>query len=331
LERILANLAAVEDGRGRLLLLVGEPGIGKSRLARESLGWARANGAATFTGRCFEQHSAVPFFPFTEMLQHALAGAPDPVLVQARHRWPELGYLVREFDAETPVAPAANGAQVHVFRAVTAFLRALADSNALVLLLEDLHRADTTSLELLLFLARHLERSRIFSLGTCRDIDTGGSHPLQWVHRELVRDRLVETLRIRRFDQSGTAALVRDSLGIEAVPDEFLQLIHQQAEGNPFFTEELLAAMIDNGTLAVRQGGIQWRVVGDIEVPRSIRSIVVERVARQPIQSQEVLRLANPRGVLAQRSSDDRRQSAAHCGARPSRGAAAAADAAGHG
>jgi DNA-binding NarL/FixJ family response regulator len=150
-----------------------------------------------------------------------------------------------------------------------------------------------TSLELLLFLARHLETSRICILGTSRDIDAGGPHPLQEVHGELIRDRLVETFRIHRLDQFGTAALVRGCLGTEAVPDRLLQLIHQQAEGNPFFTEELVAAMIDNGTLVRTRHGIEVRTVSDIEVPRSIRSIVVERVARLPIRSQQILGLAS--------------------------------------
>lgn len=110
LERILANLAALETGRGRLVLVAGEAGIGKSRLARELVDRARAIGAPTFIGRCVEQHTSVPYFPFIELLQSAFAAAPDHMLVEARRRWPELALLVPEFDTEFRLAPRTTAA-----------------------------------------------------------------------------------------------------------------------------------------------------------------------------------------------------------------------------
>jgi predicted ATPase len=95
LDHVLSALdEAVRVGPGRLLVLVGEPGVGKTRLVRESVARARAVGVRGFTGRCFEQHSAVPIFPFADPFATALAEAPPEVQAELCSRFPELAYIV---------------------------------------------------------------------------------------------------------------------------------------------------------------------------------------------------------------------------------------------
>jgi len=160
-------LEQIAGGQGRLVLLDGEPGVGKTRLAQEVLVQAQERGGQVLVGRCFEQYLSVPFFPFTEALTCALAGVPRAQQVETTQRWPELVHLVPEFNAgAAPPRLEGQDTQLRVFRAATSFLHTLAEATPLVLLLDDLHWADTTSLGLLLYLCRYLQAARILVLGT---------------------------------------------------------------------------------------------------------------------------------------------------------------------
>jgi DNA-binding CsgD family transcriptional regulator/tetratricopeptide (TPR) repeat protein len=296
LEQLLSVVGAVASGPGRLVLLSGEPGIGKTRLAREVLTRARAGGHTVLAGRCFDQQMAVPFFPFTELLAAALAAAPASLKAGARQHWPELAYLVPEFSAENPQRLAGPEAQLRIFRATAGFLHTLAEIAPLVLLLDDLHWADATSLGVLLFLGRHLAATRMLILGTYRDVDVGHQHPLEATLRELVRERLVQEVRVGRMSIEGTAALVRARVGVATIPDDLVMLVHSRAQGNPFFTEELLNAFVEQRVLTAGGGQIALTGVDKLVIPHSVRSVVAERVGRLSAESQQLLRLASVLG-----------------------------------
>jgi DNA-binding CsgD family transcriptional regulator/tetratricopeptide (TPR) repeat protein len=293
LSHVLSAHSAVATGSGRLVLLTGEPGIGKTRLATEVLARAHALGNLVLVGRCFEQYTTVPFFPFTELLGAALNVAPAELKTEATVRWPELVYLTPDSIPASPQKLEGPEAQLRLFRATLSFLQALADVKPLVLLLEDVHWADATSLALLLFLGRHLDAARMLILGTYRDVEVGRQHPLEATVRELLRERVAEEMHLRRLAAEGTAALICAQLGVASVSDELVTLVHGRAQGNPFFTEELLTAFVEKGALATGEDRVGLAGIEELEVPRSIRSVIGERIGRLPRQSQELLRLAS--------------------------------------
>ena len=187
-ERELAELAGGLDdalaGRGRLFLLVGEPGIGKSRLAEELIAHARTRGARILVGRCWEAGGAPAYWPWVQSLRayvreaepEALraqlgAGAADlaQILPEVRERFPDL---------PEPPSLESEAARFRLFDAVAEFLRRACESRPIVLVLDDLHAADAPSLLLLRFLTREPGSTRLFLLGAYRDADPLGPAPV---------------------------------------------------------------------------------------------------------------------------------------------------------
>jgi DNA-binding CsgD family transcriptional regulator/tetratricopeptide (TPR) repeat protein len=291
LERILASLEGVAAGRGQLVLLEGEPGVGKTRLAREVLARARTVGMHGYLGRCFDQYTAVPFFPFAELFAAILAEAPAALQAEAPARWPELAYIVPKLGP--PRAPQSQETQLQVFRAAAGFVHAMATLNPLVLMLDDLHWADSTSLALLLYLGRQLHAARVLILGTYRTAEVARQPTLELTLRELVRERLTEAVELEPLSMAGTAALIRSRLPDESVSDQLVALVHDRAQGNPFFTEELLTALVDKGVVLPGGAGLRPAALVEFKLPRSIRSVVHERVGRLPPEAREVLTLAS--------------------------------------
>jgi DNA-binding CsgD family transcriptional regulator/tetratricopeptide (TPR) repeat protein len=294
LQRVLSALDAVARGQGRCVFLVGEAGVGKTRLSREVITHASAAGFRVCVGRCFEEFNTEPFFPFSELFAAALAEAPPGPHEEAQSRWPELASVVTEFGAVRTTSGEAT--QLQVLRAGTEFLRARSQVGPLLLLLGDLHWADDTSLTLLLHLGRHIHSMRVLILGTCREPEAAVQPRLELVLRELRRERLAEEIQLRRLPRAGTAALMRTLLPEVSVSDELVTLVHERAQGNPFFTEELVAAFIDAGVVSRGESDLRTTELGKFRLPRSIRSAVAERVGRLPPTAQELLSVASVLG-----------------------------------
>ena len=295
LERVLSTLDnTLATGRGRLVMLAGEPGVGKTRLAREALACARALGVPGCVGRCFEQHTAVPFFPFAELFAAVLAEAPPELQADLRSRWPELAHIVAQLGP--PPGGEGQETQLQVFRAAAGVVHTLAARHPFVLLLDDLHWADTTSLDLLLYLGRQLHDTPVMILGTYREAEVGRQHPLELTLRELIRERLAEEIHLGRLSLAGTAELVALRLAAETDSDQLVTLVHERAQGNPFFTEELLAAFVEQGAVSREQVGLTYlmpEALTYLPVPHSIRSVIGERVGRLPPAGRDLLSLAS--------------------------------------
>ena len=294
-ERVAQLLDGASKWEGALLLLTGEPGVGKTRLAQEAMLQAQALGFQTIVGRCYEEQTCQPYAPFREALPMAWRLASARVKRTCETHYAELGLLLRT-ELPEPGAIRDDDPVLRLHGAVAAFLASLAEDAPLAVLLDDLHWADSASLDLLVHLARQLRRKRVLLLGTYRDIEVHHQHPLEATLDTLTRERLDETITLRRFSLEGTAALLRDRLGGQAVPERLCCIVHERTDGNPFFAEELLAALSTQGV--VRADGSGWLGEGEIQVdvPRSIRAAIGRRVGRLSADGQELLRLASVLG-----------------------------------
>jgi class 3 adenylate cyclase/tetratricopeptide (TPR) repeat protein len=295
LDRIEGAIAAAAAGTGRLVLLAGEPGVGKTRLAQEAMLAAQGAGLRVLVGRCYEEQTSVPFLPFTEALSAAWDLASPALRLIAASRYGELGRLLPERLAATPL-PEGEDPRQRVLRAVAGFLQALAAEVPLALLVDDLHWADSPSLELLSHLARSLRADPVLLLGTYRDVEVGRQHPLEHTLNSLTRDRVVEVLTLRGLPPAGTADLICARFGVTEVSNSLRDLVHARTEGNPFFTEEVLSALVEQG--AIYREGAAWerKEMAEITVPQSVRSVVGQRVGRLASEAQETLRMASVLG-----------------------------------
>jgi transcriptional regulator with XRE-family HTH domain len=292
-ERIEGALAAVLAGEGRLLLLTGEPGVGKTRLAQEAALSAVKRGLRVLVGRCYEQYVAAPYSPFAQSLAMALDVAAPRLRGAAEARFADLVRVVPgAFPSTLKAEDIDGGLQTH--RAVSGFLRALAADGPVALLLDDLHWADGASLELLGYLARDLRDTALLFLGTYRDTEAGREHALSVLVATLSRERLVERVTLRGLAPEGTAQLIRARLGESRVSDELCNLVHARTDGNPFFTEELLTSLVEQGM--IDREGQERRAVEEIAAPESVRAAVRERVGRLGPGAHETLALASVLG-----------------------------------
>ncbi|HLY35823.1 MAG TPA: AAA family ATPase, partial [Candidatus Limnocylindria bacterium] len=296
--RLVAAVDAVGQGTARAVLLAGEPGAGKTRLAQEIMLEVRNRGFAIGLGACLETREAVPYYPFLDALAGILEGTSASLA-----GWPYLQRLSggsSESDVDSVRARAELDERVR--REFAGFLAGVAETRPLAILLDDLHWADDSSLQLLQHLVHHLAGRPVFLLGTYRDVEVRREHPLEHVLRELRRADLVEVIPVRRLSPKGTSALVAASFGEEEISAEFAELVHHQTDGNPYFIQQVLRALVERGDVYRQGGGWERKDLNLIEIPESIRSTIGERVARLPEPSQEALRSA---AVLGSRFAFD--------------------------
>ena len=261
--REMAELrSALEDtlaGQGRMVMLVGEPGIGKTRTAQELATLAEQRGAQVLWGRCYEE-GAPPFWPWVQVIRsyvhHTTAeqlavdtgpGAADifEIVPEIREKLPEL---------EPPPTLEPEQARFRLFDSITTFLKNAAQRHRLMLVLDDLHWADKPSLLLLEFLAREIGASPLLVVGTYRDVELSRQHPLSETLAQLSRELVFQRQSLRRFSQEDTQHFIEASTGIRP-SQELVETIYAHTEGNPFFTIEVIRLLSEQGELTAEETG----------------------------------------------------------------------------
>ncbi len=296
-ERELAELlVALEDalaGRARLVLVSGEPGIGKSRLADELIGHARARGAHVLVGRCWEAGGAPAYWPWVQPLRtYVRETAPEAVRAQLGAGSAELAQLLPELreifpDLPEPVAPESEGARFRLFEAAAAFLQRAAKARPVVLVLDDLHAADAPSLLLLQFVAREIRDGRLLIVGAFRDIDPTMRDPLVSALAQLVREPQTRQIALSGLSEPEVSTYIECSAGTVPEP-RLLGAIHGTTEGNPLFVAEVVRLLAGEDRLA-EQDWLQ-------RVPAGVRAVIGQRMVRLSARCRDQLVAASVLG-----------------------------------
>ncbi|HET9138149.1 ATP-binding protein, partial [Actinophytocola sp.] len=273
LEVLLDALAGASGGRGGTWLVMGEAGVGKSRLVREVSRMARSRGLPVLTGRAVSGGLPVAFRPLSEAVLGALRRYGDPDTAELRPFRPALGRLVPQWRAHEPAGRGES--PVVLGEGLLRLLRVLAGDHGCLLILEDLHWADPESLAVLEYLSDNLAAERIVCLATARPEEGGGGRALIGT---LADRRVARVVDLRRLGERDTIRLARACLGAADLPTEVEAFIGVSSDGLPFLVEELLAVLVGAGILVEEDG--HWSTTGPLggRVPPTFADAVGRRL-----------------------------------------------------
>ncbi len=289
---------------GHLVLISGEPGVGKTRLAQELIDHAKQTGATILRGGCYENEATTPYLPFVEALRDWVRTQPADALRTLVHAVaPELAKLAPEIEVKlglttpNPSLP-PNEERLRLFDNVARFLQGLAAGPGLLLFIDDLQWADMGTLSLLHYILRHTRTERLLILAAYRDVELARSHPLSSALVDWNRERLTSRIALQRLSQEDTAAFVATLLGQASMAPGFPGIIYRETEGNPFFIEEVIKSLIEHEQ--IYRVGDRWQCqqVPALSIPQSIREAVGRRVARLSSACADMLHTAAALGKV---------------------------------
>jgi DNA-binding SARP family transcriptional activator/tetratricopeptide (TPR) repeat protein len=294
LDELLVGLEDAVGGHGRLFLLVGEPGIGKSRLADKLIGRARARRARVLVGRCWEAGGAPAYWPWVQSMRACVRETePEMLRAQLGTGASDLAQLLpelRELFPDLPEPPAieSEGARFRLFEAASSFLQSAARNRPLLIVLDDLHAADEPSLLLLQFLARELAESRLLVVGAYRDVDPSPTDPLTAALTELSREPVTTTVALAGLGERDVARFI-ELTSDEPASEELIAAIYQETEGNPLFVGEIVR-------LLATERRLEDEHAPRFAIPQSVRDVIARRLRHLSEECNRVLVLASVLG-----------------------------------
>lgn len=281
-----------------VLLISGEPGVGKTRLVKELMTRAAVEKAVILTGECYSEEGA-PYNPLAQVFRQALLRTidgnktppADRVIADLLTIIPDLHSRFPDVAPNPRLGPADE--QQRLYESVVEMMVWLAQGAAIMLFMDDAHWADRATL----FLLRHLaRRTRILNLplmivATYREVELDEARPWHEVLNDLNRERLSLRIKLSRLDKPQTRNMLVTLFDEEITP-ELLDAIYYETEGNPFFIEEVVKALIDEGKIAYYNN--QWHrpSMKEIVIPQSVRIAIQTRLTALPADVQEMLRMA---------------------------------------
>ncbi|GAA3530421.1 helix-turn-helix transcriptional regulator [Amycolatopsis ultiminotia] len=299
MRRLRAAFARAERGAASAVLVAGDAGVGKTRLLTALGEHTGSCGALVLSGRCIDvRDGGLPYLPFAEALE-PLGSAADPVVAAAVGGRPALRRLLPQGGAPEPAGAGAGAhgqvatgaregmrrsqpeqdlGQLQLFDAVLGVLTEIARDRPVVLLVEDLHWADSSTRNLLSFLLSRLRTQRLLVVASYREEDVHRRHPLRGLLSELVRLATVERLELAPFGPADARVFVT-ALAEEPLGEDLVAEIAERSEGNPFFVEELLASGADCADL-----------------PAGLAEVLLARLERFPAETRRVLRVVSVAG-----------------------------------
>jgi class 3 adenylate cyclase/tetratricopeptide (TPR) repeat protein len=282
--------SAVGAARRHVVLVGGDPGIGKSRLTAELACELYDGGATVLFGRCYEEN-VVPYQPFVEAIEHYLRhGDPAEVRADIVRSGTLLARLVPDIglrfpDLPEPVRAEPDTERYLMFEAVDALLSGIAKRAPLLLVLDDLHWADRPTLALMCHIARHQEAAPLVVVGTYRKTEVVGDHPLRGIAADLRREGVSEEVSLTGLSEDEVAQLIDATSDIEPRPG-FVQSVRRETGGNPFFVQEICSHVGETGATA---GAFTLEGLG---VPEGVKQVIGQRIARLPDGTERLLTIA---------------------------------------
>ncbi len=291
------SIARAGAGNGTTVLIGGEAGVGKSRLVAEII--ATTPPDSLLRGSCFESDRAVPYAPILDLLQMFIAQESAGTLASLLgvHAG-NLAALIPQLDTLIPSPAPLLEPELEkrrVFESLIAFVTTRAESAAtrlpLLIIIEDVHWSDDTSLEFLLLLARRIQSHPILLLLTYRHDEVPPR--LSQIISTLERGRLATDIRLNRLSEPEVALMMQTIFTLPHPPrPDFLHSIYTLTDGNPFFVEEILRSLVSRGEIVSMNGVWQRRAVEQLQIPRTVEDAVLQRMGRLSTEAKAAIALA---------------------------------------
>jgi predicted ATPase len=279
--------SAFQDSLARkstLIALEGEAGVGKSRLARELAVYAESQGAIVLTGRATKEK--LPYGPWIELAREYISQLPGEMLrkMLGTHT-SEFGRLIPDITAKIGTIPPSKPLEEHqdrirLYDAMTEFLVSISKQTSLLLLLEDMQYVDQASLSLLEYFVRSSNKQRLMTVCCYRSEDIDANSPLYETRLNLNKERLLESISVKNLNAQQTTDLMREIFGEKQITNEFSELIYHRTRGNPFFVEEVLRALVEDGIIFRTEKGWDRKTTSELIIPESVKATLRNRLAK---------------------------------------------------
>ena len=289
-------------GEGGLAFLCGEAGIGKTRLTRELGAYARLRGMRVLYGRCpalFRMNGVPPYVLWNEVIKDYLDVCTPEQLYRVVGFYPgEVSKLVPELRQKLGAVPQSfaispEQERDRLFEAVSQFIGNISKETPLLVVLDDLQWTDQSSLLLMHYLARGIYRESMLLLGAYRDTDVDDKHPLSPVLTELNRERLLQSIPLKRMSLNDVSEMIKQILEQDDVPREFCERVYEKTRGNPFFAEEVIKSLKEEEV--IYREADKWKIkeVSKIEFPKTVKNVIKNRINRLDDECQNALTMAS--------------------------------------
>jgi tetratricopeptide (TPR) repeat protein len=290
------------QGEGGVVFLHGEAGIGKTRLTRELGVYARLRGMRVLYGRCpalFRMDGVPPYILWKEVIKDYLEACTPEQLYRVIGFYPaedaklvpELSQKLRSIPQSFPISPEQE--QNRLFEAVSQFITNISRETPLLVVLDDLQWTDSSSLLLLHYLAHGVQKTPLLLLGAYRSTDIDATHPLTPVLAELKRERLPQSVSLKRMSPEDTSEMIKQTLEQDDIPPEFCRIVYEKTRGNPFFIEEVIESLKEEEVIYREENKWKIKEVSEIEFPETIKNVVQTRINRLDDDCQNVLKMAS--------------------------------------
>ncbi len=300
LKQLQAAFDGAMSGQGALMMVMGEPGIGKTALCEQLSTYVTLRGGKTLVGHCYEEGSlSLPYLAFVEaMRSYVLSREVKDLREELGTGAADVARIVSEIRERLKVKPRPQKdpeeERYRLMQAVTGFLTNAASVQPLLIVLEDLHDADKGTLDMLTHVSRHLAGARLLVVGTYRDVEVDRTHPLSAALAELRRGSTYGRVILRGLNADEVRRML-ESITRESVPWGLAEAVHRQTEGNPLFVQEVVRFLAEEGLITQKEG--RWRPAKDtpleMNIPEGLRDVIGKRLSLLSKECNQLLSVAS--------------------------------------
>jgi eukaryotic-like serine/threonine-protein kinase len=300
LKQLQSAFDGAMSGQGALMMVMGEPGIGKTALCEQLSTYVTLRGGRTLLGHCYEEGSlSLPYLAFVEaMRSYVLSREAKDLREELGTGATDVARIVSEISEKLKVKPRPQKdpeeERYRLMQAVTTFLTNAACVQPLLIVLEDLHDADKGTLDMLTNVSRHLAGARLLIVGTYRDVEVDRTHPLSAALAELRRVSTYGRVILRGLNADEVRRML-ESITRKSFPWGLAEAVHRQTEGNPLFVQEVVRYLAEEGLVTQKDG--RWRPTKDtpleMNIPEGLRDVIGKRLSLLSKECNQLLSVAS--------------------------------------